>query len=259
MLETVVCTISDEGTIRKNEMVEQTMMQLSDMRNSHFRVVGVHIGENVAINAMISRFCPEIQIISPPAGNSFKKLKVGMQRLFTEAKAIVREVALREKPLSIIYMEGDKNNFVQEIQRIVYPVIVGLADLSIPERSKEGFSQFPREQRFWEYIDNKFVAKIMKRDIDIMYGPRVWNPGCSEYFSECPLNDFGALTYSVVRAELEGKKVMGIKVPGFPQKNYMSKYPSIIRAPGLHFIYRAIQNLPHLYASQLAKKDTQDR
>jgi len=252
-------------------------MQLSSMRNSHLKVLGVHIGENPRINAMISNFCPEIRIISLPISNLLKKLKVGMQRLFTEAKAIVKEVALREKPMSIIYMEGDKNNFVQEIQKMVYPVIEGLADVTIPERSKEGLSQFPRGQRFWEHIANKAVARIMKRDVDtsrilrilecaqernvldIMYGPRAWNSKCSEYFSECPLNDFGALTYSVVKAELERKRVVGIKVPGFPQEYYMSKYPQIIRMPGLHFVYRAIQNLPHLYAAQLAQKDTRKR
>lgn len=132
-------------------------------------------------------------------------------------------------------------------------------NLTIPERSKEGFSQFPRGQRFWENIANKSVADVIKRDIDIMYGPSAWNLECSEYFSKCSLNDFGALTYSVLRTELEGKRVVWVKVPGFPQEHYISKNPQLIRMPGLHFVYRAIQNLPHLYACQLAQKDTQKR
>lgn len=255
MLETVICTISDEGTKTKNELVEHTMRQLSRMTSSKFRVVGVHMGQDPDIGRMVSSYCPEIQLLPFPKGNPLQRMKRGMNSLFTEAKRMVRDISTDE-PKSIVYMEGDKNTFVSHIPEVVHPILEDSADVVIPVRSKKGFLKYPFSQVFWETIANEKVSKVTESHLDRMYGPRAWNLACSRFFADCQLNDFSALTYSVVRAQLEGNRVIGVEVPGDPQYNYMRKYPILVRLPGLHFLYRAAQNKPHKYAAELAKLDS---
>jgi len=261
-LETAVFTVSDEGTRVKNDLVMESMnrlYKLSSAKRETFRVRGAHLGINSEINRMISSYFPEIQVIPVPEGNFLERAKKGMQYLFSSLKRSIAETAANEKPLSIVYMEGDKPDFVPQIEELVNPLLEGRAEVIIPTRSKGGFSQFPAGQRFWENRANKAVAEITGRDIDTMYGPRAWNSECALYFGNCAIEDFGALTYSVVRAMLEGKKVETLEVPGYPQPDYMSKYALPFRIPGLHFAYRALQNLPHFKAAESAKKDASRR
>lgn len=257
MLETVICTISDAGTKEKNAMVGETLYNLRNLRNSRVRITGIHMSNDVQLNKAVFDCCPNIRIIPAPAGNFVTRTKKGMENLFTSVKWLVRELVTKEKPKAILYMEGDKYNFVPEILKVIDPILSGSADVVIPERSQSGFKQYPLTQRFWENLANSYVDYITGSKIDRMYGPRAWSSECAMFFANSGINDFSALTYSVVRAELEGKRVLPLEVPGFPQDKYMLKYPLLMRLPGMHFLYRAMQNNPHKGAAELAKKHAQ--
>lgn len=55
-IETVVCTISDEGTPRKKELVSETMEnlhRLAESKKGRLKVVGVHLGGEGEIAKMM--------------------------------------------------------------------------------------------------------------------------------------------------------------------------------------------------------------
>lgn len=255
MLETIVCTISNEGTPRKNELVEQTMQNLAAMRkrDPSIGVRGAHLYGKGCMNNSIAHYCPEITFIPQPNGNMLTRPRKGMEALFSEIKHIVA-CAVREGPAAILYMEGDKPDFVNSIPHVVNPILQGSADVVVAARSERDFQRFPQAQRYCEGAANRTVANITGTTFDRMYGPRAWSAETAHYFSEALLGDFSALTLGIVLPELLGKRVVPIVVPGTPQEKYMNKYSFPLRVPGLHFLYRALQNGPHQSAALLAKQ-----
>lgn len=226
-LDLVVCTISDEGTTRKKELVGETMERLIGMRNENRKrmsIVGAHLeGYDSPNTIMMRTLLPDIGLIKAPEGNFVQRAREGMRRLFLEAKKKVRE-ATEQYPRVILYMEGDKPEFVEEIPRVIDPILMGRADVTIAERSEDGFEEFPFVQRVFEGRANREIASLTGRGMDLMYGPRAWSAEAAGHFVYSGRDDFGALTYSVVRAMAEGDGVVVVKVPGHPQRDYMNKY-----------------------------------
>jgi len=250
MLETYVCTLTREGTPQMNDMIGRSLTRLSDM---DVKLLGVHMGKRDSIisRRMIELYDDVIIEDYPKSKNPLKNAEETTRILLSGVKEEF-EVARSRNPSAIVYTEGDKWTFMENIPKLALPIINGEADLTIAVRSEEGFSYFPFAQRVMEGYANKKVSKITGIKTDYMYGPRAFSSSTLRWFNNYPSDDWGALTYGVVAPILRGKKMVPVKVTGLPQPDYMKKYDPVMRIPFGHFYWRLMQNLPHLAAATWA-------
>ncbi len=252
MLEAVICTISASGTEWMNELTKQSGQRLAHLaETTGYRIIGHHIGEEKSLLASELRFyygSGKLTAINEKSKNPFKISAV----ISGGYKANIRN-ALKMGAECIVSTEGDKPDFVYEIPNLVERMKNEGAGIVLPVRSREGFAKFPVVQRIAEEIVDHWIGEIIGVRTDYTYGPRAFNRKSGRFALAYPLENCGTLTFPVVAACLNGEKLGIVNVPGFPQFNYMEKYPPAMRNIFAQIAWRVIQNYAHIRAASIAK------
>ncbi len=253
MHDAVVCTISREGTPEMNDMIMETIRGLKECR---FSITAVHVEDgNKSLSREIQSAC-KVSVIKPtpqtvnPLYNAWKVsdlLLGGLRDVITSAAD--------NETRAIVYMEGDKCTFVPSIGKLIEPILEGRADLTLAVRSPEGFSRFPGVQQLVERNVNSYIAKKTGIQTDYLYGPRAFSPQVGSLFGEYGRNDWGVIMYPVVSAMVKGYRFEQVEIAGHPQPGYMKKYDQIMRSPPAHFLWRLIQNIGMVRATNSALKN----
>ena len=113
----------------------------------------------------------------------------------------------------VVAMEAEKADFVKEILTTTKLVFDGVADLVVPRR--KSIKSYPTAQQLAEPLGNLFWKELTGYDLDIWFGPRVWNRDLSNYFL-----DYGgehgdvwdSIFIPVMDAIVDGKRVVGVDV-----------------------------------------------
>lgn len=253
-IETLVCTMSAEGSEGMNDMILKTARSLNNDGRS---VLAFHIGNpEGTIGTELKRLYDGV-VFSHPIfpKNPLNKAKLLCGEIARGVRKVMHAAA-QEESKSILYMEGDKYTFVPHIQQVASPIVSREYAFSLAARSPEGFAQFPWVQRILEDKANNVVQGATGVKTDYMYGPRAFNSSMVRYFAEYPKDDWGVFTYPVVRAARDGHRVTGVTVPGAPQPGYMDKYSALMRFPPVQLIWRFMQNIPHIQATKQAIKNS---
>lgn len=252
MLESVICTLSIEGTSEMNGLVSQSLDVLQDLG---YPLVGIHLGEKGSrLSGRMNELYEDL-VIEPHSNqkNPLKRAKDTSAKLLAGVKDSMKK-AKSLGATSILYTEADKHTFMSAIPSVIRPLVEGHADLTLAARSAQGYRNFPLIQRILENMANRKVVRATGVGTDYMYGPRAFNQATVAFFDEYPANDWGILTYAVVAPMLKGFRMQPVEVEGKPQPNYMKKYDPIMRLLPAHIAWRAIQNLAHIKATNLAIK-----
>jgi len=252
MLEAVICTISASGTPWMNELIRQSGQGLADLsKNKGYKVIGHHMGVEKSLLASELRFYygnNNLTVQNEKSKNPFA-ISAAISRSF---KANVRR-ALEMGAECIVYTEGDKPDFVDEIPKLVNKMKNESAGIVLPVRSRKGFAKFPWIQREFEEIVDHYVGEAIGIRTDYTYGPRAFNRRTARLALTYPAENWGVQTFPVVAGCLQGEKLEIAEVPGYPQENYMQKYPPIMRNFFAHAAWRMIQNSAHIRAAHMAK------
>lgn len=118
----------------------------------------------------------------------------------------------RNKPV-IVWTEPEKEPFISQIEKVVYPILEGKADISIPRR--KSIASYPSIQQDIERFANAYWEKLTGLDLDIWFGPRAWKRDITNYFLDYK-GDYGdrwEVTFvPILRAIMDGKKVADVKI-----------------------------------------------
>jgi hypothetical protein len=253
MGDTVVCTISREGTDEMNDMIAQTIRGLKE---SGYTVAAVHIeNRNRALSRDIMQSTKMSSISSgPKVVNPLRHAREVSEALLGGLREIISGVS-NKKTRAIVYMEGDKYTFVPAISTLTAPILQGNADLTIAARSPESFVRFPWVQQFVERSINSYISRRTGIYTDYLYGPRAFAPRLVSFFGAYNKNDWGVIMYPLVVAIAKGYRFEPVTIAGYPQPNYMKKYDVIMRSPPAHFAWRTIQNIAIVRATTGALKE----
>jgi len=253
MSDTVVCTISREGTDEMNDMIAQTIRGLKEYGYS---VAAVHIeNRNKALSRDI-RQSTKVSAISssPKAVNPLRHARKVSETLLGGLRKIVSEIS-DNTTRALVYMEGDKCTFVPAISSLTAPILQGKADLTIAARSTESFARFPWVQKLVERTISSYISRRTSIHTDYLYGPRAFAPRLLPFFGAYKKNDWGVIMYPLVAAIAKGYRFEPVTIAGYPQPNYMKKYDMIMRSPPAHFAWRTIQNMAIVRATMSALKE----
>ena len=253
MSDTVVCTISREGTDEMNDMIAQTIRGLKECGYS---LAAVHIEKrNKALSRDIRQSTKVSSIrSSPKALNPIRHARKVSETLLGDLRKIISEVS-DNNTRALVYMEGDKCTFVSAITSLTAPILQGKADLTIAARSPEGFARFPRVQKLVERTISGYISRKTGIYTDYLYGPRAFAPQLLPFFDAYNKNDWGVIMYPLVAAIAKGYRFEAVTIAGYPQPNYMKKYDMIMRSPPAHFAWRTIQNMAIVRATAGALKE----
>jgi hypothetical protein len=254
MRDTIVCTITREGTDEMNDMSAQTIRRLQEYQ---YTIAAVHIkNKKKALSGDIKQ-SSKVSIISPSpkALNPIRHARKVSESLLGGLREIISRVS-DNKTRAIVYMEGDKCTFVPSISTLIEPILQSSADLTIAARSPEGFSQFPWVQQLVERSINRYISKRTGIHTDYLYGPRAFSPRIVSFFGAYKKNDWGVIMYPLISAIAKGYRFEPVTIPGYPQPHYMKKYDMIMRSPPAHFAWRSIQNIAIVRATRSALVET---
>lgn len=127
-------------------------------------------------------------------------------------RKIIRSAHESEKEV-IVLIEPEKEQFLQEIPKLVLPILKGEADMVIPKRNS--LASYPLAQQYSEQFGNTFFKELTKMDLDIFFGPRIFTQDMTSYFLNYDgrYNDnWDALYIPVIDAIHEGKKLLSVNV-----------------------------------------------
>ena len=253
MRDTIVCTITREGTSEMNDMIAQTIRGLKEYR---YTVAAVHIENKKKSLSRDIRQSSKVSIISPSPKvlNPLRHARKVSEALLGGLREIIAGVT-DNTTRAIVYMEGDKCTFVPSISTLIEPILQGNADLTIAARSPEGFSQFPWVQQLVERSINRYIGGKTGIHTDYLYGPRAFSPRIVSFFGAYKKNDWGVIMYPLVSAIAKGYRFEPVTIAGYPQPHYMKKYDSIMRSPPAHLAWRTIQNMAIVKATRCALKE----
>jgi hypothetical protein len=243
MQDTVVCTITREGTAEMNDMIAQTIRGLKEYR---YTVAAVHIENKQKALSRDIRQSSKVSIISPSPKllNPIRQARKVSESLLGGLREIIARVS-DNKTRAIVYMEGST---------LIEPILQGSADLTIAARSPEGFSQFPWVQQLVERSINRYIGNRTGIHTDYLYGPRAFSPRIVSFFGAYTKDDWGVIMYPLVSAIAKGYRFEPVTIAGYPQPHYMKKYDIIMRSPPAHFAWRTIQNMAIVRATTSALK-----
>ena len=253
MQDTIVCTITREGTDEMNEMIGQTMRGLKE---DGYTVAAVHIENKRKALSRDIRQSSKVSIISssPKVLNPLRHARKVSEALLGGLREIITGISPKTTR-AVVYMEGDKCTFVPSIGNLIAPILQGKADLTIAARSPGGFSRFPWVQQLVERKINRYISRKTGIYTDYLYGPRAFTPRLISLFGAYKKNDWGVIMYPLVSAIARGYRFIPVTIAGYPQPHYMKKYDSIMRSPPAHFAWRTIQNMAIVRATSSAMKE----
>ena len=249
-----IVTISGDGTIAGNRMTSETSNYLS--QNGH-AVYAMHLAGKDANLAQTIRDNSVYANVVDKSSLRYNPLNQGAVisgTLMAGLRTCISN-ALADGAERVLYMEGDKNNFVGSIDRMVLPLLVGKADVTLAKRSDFGWKQFPLAQRIVEGAANRYLASQsgLPADTDFLYGPKGFTAAAVDNFNECAGNDWATITAPVVAAALKGERVVSVDVVGDPQDEYLKKYPFVLRPFPGQLAWRTLQCLPLVKATRQLK------
>ena len=253
MQDTIVCTITREGTDEMNDMIAQTIRGLKECG---YTVAAVHIENKEKNLSRDIRQSSKVSLISssPKVLNPLRHAREVSEALLGGLREIISEVS-DKKTRALVYMEGDKCTFVPSIRTLIEPILQGKADLTIAARSPEGFSQFPWVQQLVERSISSYISRRTGIHTDYLYGPRAFAPRLLPFLGAYKKNDWGVIMYPLIMAIAKGYRFEPVTIAGYPQPNYMKKYDMIMRSPPAHFAWRTIQNMAIVRATAGALKE----
>ncbi len=113
----------------------------------------------------------------------------------------------------VIWMEPEKESFIDQISHTTQLLIAGEAEMVIPKRSE--LESYPSFQRLSEQLGNLFWKEVTCSDLDIYFGPRAWTKDLTRYFLEYD-GEFGdtydSINIPVMNALHDDKKVVSVEV-----------------------------------------------
>lgn len=111
------------------------------------------------------------------------------------------------------WIEPEKYTYILEHHKTVEPIILGYADMVVPER--KSMKSYPKFQRYSEWLANKYFYTLTGKKLDVMIGPRTWRRELSRYFLEYN-GEYGDgseyIFIPVMNAIINGERVIGVDV-----------------------------------------------
>ena len=162
---------------------------------------------------------PSVVLIHEPVGST-----MGESRRFALDKAI--DDAATDPKHIFMWLEPEKVNLADAdaITTLVTPIREGKADVVVPRRIDK--STLPKQQAWLESRANHRATKLMKsedpespnkegdEDLDLWYGPKVFNKAGAEYFSRYKgkLDKWDSIIAPVLQAYKGGLEVASVPV-----------------------------------------------